>query len=102
MSIFTFRFENLETETSWVSELMSGTWSDGSDVALFLEDTEAVAELTEIVESLLGIEPDISWTEAGMEMTFDEAEDKDCLDVIRHVRKYFRDRDAKVSKPELE
>ena len=102
MSIYTFRFENLETETVWVSELTEGPWNDGEDVAYHLEDTDAIEELTEIVDSILGIEPDISWNEALLEMSFDEAEDRDCLDVISHVRKYFKGLDAKLSKPEEE
>lgn len=100
MSIYTFRFENLETETVWVSKLTAGPWSDGEDVANHLEDTDAVEELTEIVDSLIGIEPEISWNEAVFKMSFDEAEDSDCLDVISHVRKYFKGLDARLSLPE--
>ena len=95
------RFKNNETDTVWTTTTMESSEDDDGDSASYgrngslyeqLEDTDLVVDLKEIVDSLLDIEPNITWTEKVLKVSFDDIEsDSDIRDAIGAIIEHIQD-----------
>jgi len=95
------RFKNNETDTVWTTTTMESSDDDDGDSASYgrngslyeqLEDTDLVVDLKEIVDSLLDVEPNITWTEKVLKVSFDDIEsDSDIRDAIGAIIEHIQD-----------
>lgn len=99
---FKIRFKNKDTDTNWTTALSASEDSEGAVRAYeLLEDTDLVADLKEIADSLAGIDPFITWTEKMMKVTFEDVEDDECLELIQAFRSHMEELlDAESEDPE--
>lgn len=99
---YKIRFRNKDTDTNWAVVLTSA--EDSSDAVRayeLLEDTDLVADLKEIADSLAGIDPVITWTDKMMKVTFEDIEDDDCIELIQAFRSHMEELlDAESEDPE--
>lgn len=93
------RFKNNETDTVWTTTTIESSGDDedstyGRSGSLYeqLEDTDLVADLKEVVESILDVEPNITWNEKVLRVSFDDNEsDSDVRDAVSAVIEHIQD-----------
>ena len=103
MTPYTVRFENPDTDTTWFFEITDGPWTDGEAFANYLEDSDALETVVEMIEDCCG-EGTVDWTvnDSQTTLTCEELSDDDFEEVITSVRTYFSDLGSDVSDVEKE